>query len=1615
MVRWNRAITVAAGIACALAVIAYAPLIEAQDAVPAKKKGSVKKAAPAQSPAGVNVKEGEFTDALTLPTDRKARKAIEYAEDLMRDGQWADAGHALQILLNSKEDMFVEVQRKGPDGKESSQWTSIRFEANRLLGTMPPNGLQVYELQFGGKARDLLTEARKAPDLRGSEDLKNKSTVEILADVAQRYLHTKAGAEAAEQLGTYYLDRGQPVMATLCFERLLGSLGTTPSPQVLLKATLAFRRLGDDANANLAWQRLAKAFPAGVPLGDRTIPLDDLQKEIARLPHNEAVVSIYDWTMFKGNPSRSAQGIGGTPFLDEEDNRWEQPTLQTGTRIKGYVENAVTHQEAQQLPIIPAFFPIAAGGKLIFRNYQGIQAVDIRTGKLVWEQIATWSPEQLITDTNYAAIAIQMLSAYQQTHSYHILYENSTVGSLSTDNNLVFAVDDLGIPPHPTWMQQFMWGGRPSFHKLEEPVNCNQLMAIELDSGKLKWQVGGKGDPAKTDKDLLQECYFLGPPLPLGGKLYVLIEKNAELRLVCLQAATGELSWSQTLAAVRDRLATDLTRRIQAVNLAYSDGILVCPTNAGAIIGVDLLTHSLAWAKPYREAAPVVETIRADGMIRRGGWAQIQQAQMRNLNTEWKCSSPVIQDGKVVFTAPDGNSVYCLNLRDGATLWKAPRNDDLYLGGVFEGKVLLVGKQNCRALKLADGKQLWHREVGVPSGYGTASNKIYYLPLKTPAQGKEPEVCSIDIDTGKIIGHAKSIKRHMPGNLVFYEGRVISQTVDKVAAYPLLSLKLAEMNERIQKNPRDPIGLTERAEMRRHNGEIASAVEDLHVALANQPDDKTAGKARGLLYESLTDLFQKDFNASEKYLEEYKEMCKVTVPADATSEARQQAEDEQQRRQANFYCLVAKGKEAQGKLLEAFQYYRDFGSLRDKTGLLTVVDEPTVKAAPDLWAQGRIAGMMAKATEAQRRPLEDEIARQWRDLEGTSDAARLRNFVTLFGAFSTHGKEARLRLAERLMEDNAFIDAELQLLQVYRQDNAELAARAVEMLARLCTRKGLLEDAAYWYRLLLRDYSQVIIRDGKTGLDFYNDLATDKRFLPFLDEAPPLWSRGKIRARHETAHSQMTDQTFMFEPDGQPLPFHLRHRLGFSTTTSKLRLLDRATGEERWSHPVPRQQSLISWVNALISTQSNPARAARHTYSVQGHLAVFTLANTVYGIDLSEPKVLWERNLNSTETMGSHGYVANPQQGGLNIVYPDNRTERAGHTGPVEPSFVCLHSRQGLTVLDSLTGAVLWTRTDVPGNSVVFGDREHLYIMEMAANATPGGSRAVRAHDGVNVIVPDFADAYKNKLAVIGRKLLVLDPAKPGEPKANADEPRAKAGEPRAVRPRVKTLRFYDIHTGKDVWRKDLSASAFVLQSEDPDLTAIVEPDDNGRLTVVDLRTLKEVLHANLERADLANARAGYLLRDHNFVYVALNNPNNANAAANGMIIVNGAMSTLMPQSGLRGLMVNGMFYAFDRANGKLKWKNDIKNMALILEQHQELPVLLFSARYNRVVNNIGGAFAMQSGAKSIEKRTGKLLYENEFSQNQQPYFHTLHHNVREGTIDLVGTTLKIQHYLETR
>jgi outer membrane protein assembly factor BamB len=1526
-------------------------------------------AAPAPAPA----KASEFSDALNLPTDNDLKQVIEAAEDRVKEKLWAEAARLLQSLLDSKEDVFIEVRRKEKDGKEGVRKVSVRAEASRLIGQLPPEGLENYELLYGPPSKARLNEA------------KTKSDPRILAEVAQRYLHTEAGAEATNLLGTYHLDRGNFVMAALCFERLISREAAKVTPLNLFKATLAYHRIGDQKNGERAWSQLVQKVRSdnGLRFGDQLVTLDRLRQHVDKVALPPA--DPYDWSIYRGNASRTAQGTGGAPFLEPA---YQLPTAENDD-AKRLLAAAMKYLEDRNMPILSAFFPIAAGGKLLYRSYWGIHAIDLKTGDLAWKSKSSLGLDVLMADRTGKMQAIQSwLGSYQQSGRQSLLFENSTLGTLSTDNQRVYVIDDLALPPPPNQGQFDLNNQYIPNNQFGALAFQNRLQAIDLESGKLLWELNGKGDTSD-----LSDSYFLGAPLPMGGKLYVLNEKNSELRLVCLDAAKGDVTWTQKLGDTRDKITQDIGRRVHAANLAYGEGMLVCPTNAGAILGVDLLTHSLVWSRPYREgSAQPEERLPMNRFGRFAPGANWIGPSGPNPNTDWKVSAPAIQDGKVVFTAPDGASIHCLNLRDGEPLWKASRDDDLYLAGVFSGKVLLVGKTTCRALNLADGKLLWRLETGMPSGQGVASKNVYYLPLKKP----EPQVCAIDINKGEILGRTKSRKKadgsfEIPGNLVFYEGTVLSQTATTVTAYPQLEVKLAEMKERIAKNPKDPKGLTERGELLLYQGKLQDALADLRTAMANNPSADVLPKTRAKLFETMTELLQRDFDANEKYLDEYTELCKVDIKPDAPEDVRKKLEEEGRRREGDRLFLVAKGRERQGRLVDAFEAYMKFGTLVSNRELRSVLDEPAVKTRPDVWAQGRIAAMVAKATPEQRLPLEAKIAAEWQAVQESPDPETLPRFAAMFGSLFRVGKEALLQLAERRIAENDqqnFLETELHLLQLRNQEDPQIAARAVEAQARLLTRKGLLEDAAACYRELGGKYEQVVVRDGKTGADFFNELATDKRFLAYLDPPGHPWANGRVRAKQERGNFNQVVQIYSLEPEGELLPFFQRHRLALNLNYFQLKLIDRTTGADHCSKNLAMDQYSQNLVRNYMYQFGgySPTGGSRYPYHVKGHLVVVNVGHMIYAFDPVAQKILWERNLFGL----GHLNVGNPQiirdrDGSVEVIYQDGWRQKLGQTGPVGASYVCLHTREGLVALDPVRGTELWTKSDVPARAQSFGDDQHVYLVEVRPDGSISGSRAMRARDGVTVEVPDFAALYQRKLRVLGRHLLLSET----EPQGGL------------------ALRLYDVHTGSDVWRRSFAANAVVLRVEDPYLAGAVEPD--GTVTVVDLRSRQEVLQTAVDPDHLRKVQEVLLLQDSDQFFLAINGGTEVN--------VNNPWGGAGPwqnvSNGIRWAAVNGKVYAFDRATGKVRWINDVPTQTLVLDQFKDMPFLLFTAQYNKAVNQGQNRLPPRrySATKSIDKRTGKLLFDEEMA-NDGNQFYALNTNLREGKIELVSYNLKVTHYL---
>ena len=242
------------------------------------------------------------------------------------------------------------------------------------------------------------------------------------------------------------------------------------------------------------------------------------------------------------------------------------------------------------------------------------------------------------------------------------------------------------------------------------------------------------------------------------------------------------------------RFVRDPNRRVHAVHLADGEGILVCPTNCGELLGIDLLSKSLAWAYPYREGK---KSQGPAGPINPFGPPQFNPVPLTPAT--WKVAPPAIEAGKVVFTAPDAKSLHCISLRDGTRLWsKKKEESDLFMAGVWDGKVLVVSRNSCYARDLhKNGNIVWKVTTGaLPSGQGVASKNIYYLPLENG------DICAINIKTGSITRNRPSGTVTAPGNLIFHEGIVVSKTLDEVIVYPRGDGETGSCRSRVQQGTR---------------------------------------------------------------------------------------------------------------------------------------------------------------------------------------------------------------------------------------------------------------------------------------------------------------------------------------------------------------------------------------------------------------------------------------------------------------------------------------------------------------------------------------------------------------------------------------------------------------------------------------------------------------------------------------------------------------------------------------------------------------------------------------------------------------------------------------------
>jgi outer membrane protein assembly factor BamB len=1346
------------------------------------------------NPGGSQPGEG-VDDVVIFARDRDAEQLLKKAAGFLDEKRYSEAARALGAIIEAPEDFFYQPQA------DLSLHKSIKVEAERLLGSLPAEGRQAYELQFGSQAEELLNEALADRDW-------NK-----LADVSRRFFHTQAGYRATYLLGLYHLDQGRPLAAGLCLERLKRAADSSAKlePNLSLQLATAWLRAGQSDKARQALQGLpASAGNEPLTIAGKKVRLFDrdsqalgwLEEHVGGPPLDQHSGSP-QWTMFRGNPARNGATVGGAPLLDGEGDSWSISNVEDAG-IEKLIQNLrQTYQDAN-FSALPAFHPLAVDGIVLMRTINTLLAVDFATGKRLWN---------IPVDENWGEVTDLHGAIAQQGNSSQIvalldqrLWDDATYGCLSSDGRNVFSIEDLNFNLSGAGTQPRMVV-LPNGRRLPAPSwprNFNRLSAHDIHTGKLKWELGG---PRGEYELPMAGAFFLGPPLPLLDVAYAIAEVGGEIRVTAIDARTGEIQWGQQLAVVELDVLQDPARRFSGVSPSYADGVLICPTGSGAIVALDLSTRSLLWGYRYQNNTAAQPTM----IGRRIGAMMMFSGRPREENDRWMDSAATIAGGRVIVTPIESGEIHCLDLLDGKLLWKKPRGDSLYVAGVYDNRVVVVGRTGVEALRLEDGQPAWPAKLGfasgsAPSGRGFLSADRYYLPLSSA------EVISIDLREGKLLERSRSRKSRVPGNLICYQGKVLSQNVESLETFYELDALKAQVAAALEANPDDPQALAQRGALALHNGDAAAAIGDLRRAYEIAPNERTRDLLIDAVFEGLTSDFARYVDLGKK-LEQL-----ISTPEE----------------KSRFVRLMAQGLHRQGDHKGALELYLKLAD--ESLGPLSVERlGESRRARRDRWAQAGLAALYSALSPQERTEVDARIMAEMEEALQQDGVEPLQRFIRFFG-FHPASHKAKDRLAQRLATAGGWLSAELLWRQVAHSADAPLCRQAAVRLALVMKSAGRPEAAAVYCRRLSGELADVVCLDGKTGRQWTQELIADPAIRRhYLGEE--FWPTGRVIKERDERQTP-TVRYFPAEFSGPSELFPLEMTIEMSQDRQTIVGRD-GNGQERWK---------ASLGDAVMRHNLNPSVLQARAV---GNLVVVSLGGQILAIDTlaagpaGMTRVLWSQEIGDsipglTNQVGVHVRQMELPWGQHRNLVSDGFGRPVGVLGQLGDSLCCLQRGREILAVDPLTGDTLWARGEIEPASEVFGDEQYLFIVP------PNAAEAlvVSALDGSDVgrrPIPPF----NQRVLSLGRRLVSW-----------------QSVDGKHV------FQMTDLWEQKQLWRHEFPGNSKAYQV-DQQLLGVVDP--KGRFVAIDLADGHFVVDSPIE-AESALLDI-YLLASRNRLLLFTNRP----------------------------------------------------------------------------------------------------------------------------------------------
>lgn len=1456
--------------------------------------------------------QNDLESSFFLPIPREDRLRLMRIEEYTKEKRWTDAAQDLIDLLAAEdtEDFLVPL-----DGQGETTSESVKTSTLKLVKTLPPDVLEAYTLLVGGEPDVMLQEALATNDQRK------------LANVARRFLFTPDGEKAAIILARKAMDAQQWEGALLDLKRLDFKPPKTRRYQAEtdLMTAICLYEVGQVDQAVQKIDDLKESRELSKLLPPALAKLSTGTQILQKLIHVGSLSEFppYAWTMFQGSESRTAPSRGSEPL---QEIQWNARMAQSAQQ-QDDIRNSIQRLRDNRVPAFPSVHPVVVGGQVIFRTPAGLLATDIQSGKVLWK--FPWDTIELELNEEEPDILSTILPGLPREFERSIWFDARS-GLLSSDGSRLYYVHEER-PARDDLSSVFARGAFNVGGLLSGQGNHLYCFDIQRE-GAILWQLGGVASDAGQEENQLSEARFLGPPLPVGNDLFVLAGIIDEIRLLSLDAETGKIHWSQQLARQTSGSPDDLmTTLLQSATPSHKGGILVCPTNSGAIVAIDLANRTLLWGFQYKEPTRIRANRRTSSN---------QGNDLLATADRWTDGTPVIHQGKVLITPTDSDYLYCLDLLTGEKQWQRPRQDNVALAAVHKDIALVVGKTGVTGIDIESGEPAWtpeespFPEQAMPSGFGFRLEGEYYQPTTVN------QILPIDIATGEQDEPIEAVGEL--GNLVCYQDYVISVSPEYVTAFKQIDALRREVTARLATNPDDAEALRMYGKLQKHDGDLAGAITSLRRSLELAPSEETRTQFVSTALAALNE----DFRQFRSVAGELSDLV------DSIDE------------RMSLARLTARGLHTEEEREEALSLYFRFLDLTDEYLSDQVVPnemiikdfDPGVEVTSDRWARGQISQLYDQMTSEEKAAADIQVQERLARLreQGGDPTQALARFVNRFPRFPA-AQDARVELASLHLQAGQTMQGEALVRSLIEDDlPPQELGPLIYQLAKNLDEGGLGNESAKWYARLSQQYADVPVDGSRTGrqvavLPQWNSVERK------LARGKPVWPYSDFEAKaadEGTAGFDRVDHPIRLQEHNEDAPTDYSLLLDSDANLIIVR--------DEFGNPVVRipftplsgRRLYIPQINALHAQQT-------------GHLLIVSLGSELQAFNMmprlpgdSSARLVWNADLQhglGGTTRRTREFEVNSKHSNpfadMEAIAEDVTTDKPIGQFACRDDLVCYQVGSQLVCRDPLTGEVFWKRDGMELGCTLIATEKKIVAIPKDPNASRNQMGDVVQAWVLSADNGQLLDMVE--LPSSDRIWTVADGVVLAWQKRPVEGPQG--------------LEAFDATTGKQVWARSYEADSSTKGSVLKRQPGLVLLDRTGRLQLIDIPS-GEVISEHIIVQSSEPIQLKTVESDDQFL-VAVYHP-------------------VPPRPHFRSipyeqseLLLRGEIYALDNQTGEMNWNHPVQiHDSYLLEKFQSsgLPVLAMVAKLHRP-----DARTPQNTSATevllVDKRDGRLLYRGEF------------------------------------